>query len=72
MIKAKDTAESEAFTGCDSKLKQDVVEFINNYDEMFQEPEGFPPKRGIQHWIHFTAEYTTSKCWHVHNVIFGE
>jgi len=52
IIKSKDTFESKAFTGCDSKLKHELVEFVNTYDKVFQEPEGFPPKRGIQHEIH--------------------
>ena len=51
MIKAKYTIEYEAFLGCASKLKHELVEFVNTYDNMFQEPEGLPPKRGIQHEI---------------------
>jgi hypothetical protein len=51
MIKPKDNAEKEYFQGCDSKLKSDLYEFFNQYDEMFQEPKGFPPKRAIQHEI---------------------
>ena len=52
MIKTKDTIESEALKGCDSKLKHDLVEVVNTYDKMFQEPEGLPPKRGTQHDNH--------------------
>jgi hypothetical protein len=52
MIKPKDNVEKEAFQGCDAKLKYDLYEIVNKYDEMFQEPKGFPPKRGIQHEIH--------------------
>jgi hypothetical protein len=51
MIKPKDNVENEAFQGCDAKLKSDLYEVVNTYDEMFQEPKGFPPKRGIQHEI---------------------
>ena len=32
-------------------MKYDLVEVLNQYGEMFQEPKGFPPKRGIQHEI---------------------
>jgi hypothetical protein len=32
-------------------LKSDIYEVVNHYDEMFQEPKGLPPKRGIQHEI---------------------
>lgn len=56
MIKAKDTAEYEAFTRCDSKFKHELVEVVNTYDKMFQEPKGFPPKRGIHHEIHLQQD----------------
>ena len=51
MFKKKNDVENEAFQGCDSRLKYDLVEVVNQYDEMFQEPKEFPPKRGIQHEI---------------------
>jgi hypothetical protein len=35
MIKPKYNVEKEAFQGCDSKLKSDLYEVINQYDEMF-------------------------------------
>lgn len=46
-IKPKENVENEAFQGCDAKLKIDLIEVVNTYNKMFQEPEGFPPKRGI-------------------------
>ena len=51
MIKPKDDIENEVFQGCDTKLKSDLYEVVNQYDEMFKEPKGLPPKRGIQHEI---------------------
>jgi hypothetical protein len=51
MIKPKDNVEKEPFQGCDAKMKYDLYDFVNQYDEMFQEPKGIPPKRGIQHEI---------------------
>jgi hypothetical protein len=51
MIKLKDNVEKEDLEGCDAKLKYDLYEVVNKYDEMFQEPKGLPPKRGIQHEI---------------------
>jgi hypothetical protein len=51
MIKPKDDIENEVFQGCDAKLKSDLYEVVNQYDEMFKEPKGLPPKRGIQHEI---------------------
>jgi hypothetical protein len=51
MIKPKDDIENEVLQGCDAKLKSDIYEVVNQYDEMFKEPKGLPPKRGIQHEI---------------------
>jgi hypothetical protein len=51
MIKPKDDIENEAFQGCDTKLKSDLYEVVNQYDDMFKELKGLPPKRGIQHEI---------------------
>jgi hypothetical protein len=51
MIKPKNDVENEAFQGCDAKLKSDLFEVVNQYDDMFKEPKGLPPKRGIQHEI---------------------
>jgi len=52
MIKSKDIDESKAFIGFDSNLKNQLVELVNTSENMFQEPEGLPPKRGFQHEIH--------------------
>jgi hypothetical protein len=51
MIKPKEDIENEVFQHCDTKLKSDLYEVVNQYDEMFKEPKGLPPKRGIQHEI---------------------
>jgi hypothetical protein len=51
MIKPKDNLEKEAFQGCDGKLKSDLYEVVNQYDDIFHNPKGLPPKRGIQHEI---------------------
>jgi hypothetical protein len=29
-----------------------LVNIISNYDELFQEPTGFPPKRDVEHEIY--------------------
>ena len=51
MIKPKNDVDNEAFKGCDSKWKSELVDVVSQYDEMFQEPKGLPPKRGIHHEI---------------------
>jgi hypothetical protein len=35
MIKPKDNVEKESFQGCDEKLKYDLYEVVNKYDDMF-------------------------------------
>ena len=57
MMKPKNDVENEAFQGYDTKLKYDLVEVVNQYDEMFQEPNGFPPKRWIQHEIQLQQDF---------------
>ena len=51
IIKPKNDVDNEAFKGCHLNLKPELVDVVNQYDEMFQEPKGLPPKRGIQHEI---------------------
>ena len=51
MIKKKNDTEHESFAGCDVKLKDELVDVVNQYGDMFQEPNGLPPKRVIQHEI---------------------
>ena len=34
-----------------------MVEVVNTCDKMFQEPEGLPPKRGIQHEIQLQQDF---------------
>lgn len=49
MIKPKENVENEAFQGCDARLKSDLIEVVNTYNKMFQEPEGLLHKIGIQY-----------------------
>ena len=51
VLKAKDPENSNAFEGCDSKQKADLVKVVSKYDILFQEPKGLPPKREIVHDI---------------------
>ena len=47
MIKKNNNIDYESFEGCDNKLKFDLFDVIRKHGEMFQEPKGLPPKRGI-------------------------
>jgi hypothetical protein len=51
IVKEKEMDKSDAFKGCDPAHKDELVKVISNYDEIFQEPTGLPPKREIQHEI---------------------
>lgn len=35
IVKAKDVDKSEAFSGCDPKLKYELSEVVDNYGNMF-------------------------------------
>ena len=45
VVKAKDPEKSNAFEGCDSKQKANLVKVVSEYDVLFQEPKGLPPKQ---------------------------
>jgi hypothetical protein len=65
MIKPKDNVEKVASQGFDENLKYDLYEVVNQYYDMFQEPKGLPPKRGIQHEIQLQQDCSSSKIWYV-------
>jgi hypothetical protein len=33
-------------------IKKKLIDIVSKYDDIFQEPNGLPPKREIQHEIH--------------------
>lgn len=51
VVKEKDIGKFDAFKGCNPSHNDELSEIISNYDEIFQEPKGLPPKREIQHEI---------------------
>ena len=51
MIKHKNETKRESFAGYDVKMKSKLVDVVNQYGYVFQEPKGLPPKRGILHKI---------------------
>ena len=52
VVKAKDPKKSNAFEGYDFKHKVDLVKVVSEYNVLFQEPKGLPPKREIVHDIY--------------------
>jgi hypothetical protein len=51
VVKEKENVEIDTFKDCDAKLKNDLVEIVSNYDDVFQVPKGLPPKRQVEHEI---------------------
>jgi hypothetical protein len=52
VIKEKDVGTYDAFQGCDPSHKKELIDIVSKYDDIFQEPDGLPPKRKIQYEIH--------------------
>jgi hypothetical protein len=51
-VSGKDVGTYDAFQGCDPSHKKELIDIVSKYDDIFQEPDGLPPKREIQHEIH--------------------
>jgi hypothetical protein len=52
VVKEKDVGISDTFRGCDPSHKKELVDIVSKYDDIFQELDGLPLKREIQHEIH--------------------
>ena len=52
VIREKDVETSDTFQGCDPSHMKELIDIVSKYDDNFQELEGLPPKREIQHEIH--------------------
>ena len=51
-IKLKENGVQNALVGCDLSHKNAFLELDSNYDDMFYETKGFPPKIEIEHDIY--------------------
>jgi hypothetical protein len=51
VVREKDVGTSDSFQGCDPSHKNELIDIVYKYDDMFQELDGLPPKREIQHEI---------------------
>jgi hypothetical protein len=56
VINYKYVGTSDAFQGCDPSHKNELIDIVSKYDDIFQEPYGLPPKREIQHEIHLQQD----------------
>jgi hypothetical protein len=52
VVKEKYVGKSDTFQGCDPSNKNELIDIVSKYDNIFQELDGLPPKREIQHEIH--------------------
>ena len=52
VVREKYVGTFDAFQGCDPYNKNELIDIVSKYDDIFQEPYGLPPKREIQHEIH--------------------
>ena len=51
VVKEKKPDKTNVFEGCNVEQQADIEKFVSEYDVLFQEPKGQPPKKGIVHDI---------------------
>ena len=56
VVKAKDTVGIDTFQDFDTKLKDDLVRVVSEYDDIFQVSKGLPPKWQVEHEIQLQQE----------------
>jgi hypothetical protein len=56
-VRENDVRTSNTFQGCDPSHKKELIDIVSMYDDIFQEPDGLPPKREIQHEIHLQQDF---------------
>lgn len=45
VVRVKESKTADTFGGCDPDHKKELFEIVSDYDELFQELRGLPPKR---------------------------
>jgi len=56
VVKEKKPDKTNVFEGCDAKQKADLERVVSEYDILFQETKGLPPKREIVLDIHLQQD----------------
>jgi hypothetical protein len=56
VVREKDIRTSNAFQGFAPSHTKELVDIVSKYEDIFQEPNGLPPKREIQHEIHLQQD----------------
>jgi hypothetical protein len=56
IVKQKNEDIKNKLSSCDPNHKQELINIICNYDELFQELTWFPPKREVEHEIYLQQD----------------
>jgi len=56
VVKEKKLDKNNVFEGCDAKQQDDLEKVVSEYDILFQEPKGLPPKKEIVHDINLQQD----------------
>eukprot|EP00253_Pinus_taeda_P027718 PITA_27718 len=51
VVKEKTPNKTNVFEGCNADQQADIEKIVSEYDVLFKEPKGLPPKKGIVHDI---------------------
>ena len=51
VVKEKKPDKTNVFEGCNAEQQANIEKVVSEYDVLFQEPKGMPPKKGIVHDI---------------------
>jgi len=51
VVKEKTPDKTNVLEGCNADQQVDIEKIVSEYDALFQEPKGLPPKKGIVHDI---------------------
>ena len=54
--KGKKLDKTNVFEGCNAKQQVDLEKIVSEYDILFQEPKGLPPKKEIVHDINLQQD----------------
>ena len=51
VVKENKPDKINVFEGCNAQQQADIEKIVSEYDVLFQEPKGLPPKKEIVHDI---------------------
>ena len=56
VVKEKIHDKTKIFEGCNADQQTDIENIVSEYDVLFQEPKGLPPKKGRVHDINLQQD----------------